>query len=60
MYHNYNVLGKSHPSEDRGQYRQQRHLSFLHIDSVVKGTGQTHVCSLIPTQILPLSLPNLR
>lgn len=38
MHHNYNTLDESHSSEDREQYRLPRHLSFLHVESTVKGT----------------------
>lgn len=38
MHHNYSPFDESHSSEDREQYRLPRHLSFLHVDAIVKGT----------------------
>lgn len=38
MHYNYSTLDESHSSEDREQYRLPRYLSFLHVNSVVKGT----------------------
>lgn len=38
MHHNYNTLDESHSPEDREQHRLPRHLNFLHVDAMVKGT----------------------